>query len=145
MPSWKFLNPRDRDAAALRREMETKIDAWWHAFKTKASDMDALFRGRQEWDLAEWMHRQLGAVDERIMWEFGPSDGGHRLVLTPEVHRNLRPMVETMLERGAAAARLVVRPRTARPSRWRPPARWSWPRPASRCPTPLPCGLASAN
>ena len=47
----------------------------------------------------EWMHRQLGAVDERIMWEFGPSEGGHRLVLTPEVHRNLRPMVETMLER----------------------------------------------
>jgi hypothetical protein len=99
MPSWKFLNPRDREAAALRREMEYKIDAWWLAFKAKAGDMDALFRGRTEWDLAEWMHDHLGAVDKRIMWEFGPCDGGHRLVLTPEVHRNLRPMVETMLER----------------------------------------------
>jgi hypothetical protein len=99
MPSWKFLNPRDRAAAALRQEMVRKIDLWWNTFRAKANDMDALFHRRQEWDLREWMQLNLGAVDERIMWEFGPSDGGHRLVLTPEIHRNLRPIVETMLER----------------------------------------------
>src|SRR5258708_18705183 len=99
MPSWIFLNPGDRQAAADRHATVHKIDEWWHAFTRKAGDMDALFRGRADWDLPDWMHRHLGAVDERIMWEFGPSENGHRLILTPEVHRQLRPIVQTMLER----------------------------------------------
>src|SRR5262249_9119461 len=100
MPSWKFINPRDREAAAQRREMERRIDASWYAFKAKNPEKEELLRRRiDEWDLNGWMHRNLGAVDERIMWEFGPKEDGYRLVLTPEVHRNMRPVVQTMLER----------------------------------------------
>src|SRR6266851_10072316 len=99
MPSWIFLNPQDRQAAAFQRDTMRKIDEWLLAFTRKADDMDALFRRRTEWDLHDWMHRHLGAVDERIMWEFGLSENGHRLVLTPEMNRQLRPIVQTMLER----------------------------------------------
>src|SRR5579859_6171767 len=99
MPSWIFLNPQDHRAAAYRHETVRKIDDWWHAFARKSHDMDALFRGRMDWELPPWMHRHLGAIDERIMWEFGPSETGHRLVLTPETHRQLRPIVQTILER----------------------------------------------
>ncbi len=41
----------------------------------------------------------LGAIDTALMWEFGPAirGEGHRLVITPESRRDLRPLVRRIL------------------------------------------------
>jgi hypothetical protein len=81
------------------------MDAWWRAFAEATPRLLDFFgrRGTPDtWDLAGWMREQLGVVDERIMWEFGPGtrgDDGHRLVLTPEGEHQLRPLIETVLAR----------------------------------------------
>jgi hypothetical protein len=91
---WKFAS----DAA--RAEKLRQIDDWWHAFQGKATQLEALFKKEEQWDLPKWMYDHLGAVDENIAWEFGPGvNDGHRLVLTPEARRELRPLVDTILER----------------------------------------------
>jgi hypothetical protein len=47
------------------------------------------------------MHEHLQGIDEHLMWEFGPAvnNRGHRLVITPEVRRDLRPLVTQLLAR----------------------------------------------
>ncbi len=67
----------------------------------KRPDLDRLFARESEWDLAAFMAEHLGAIDHRIMWEFGPSHtgGDHQLVLTGEDDVFLRPLIETILER----------------------------------------------
>jgi hypothetical protein len=47
------------------------------------------------------MAQHLGAIDERLMWEYGPAvvSEGHRLVITPEANRFLRPLLDTLLEK----------------------------------------------
>jgi hypothetical protein len=84
--------------------MPDQIDAWWSDFERQAPKIDALFRRQDEWDLAEWMHSTLGAIHPEIMWEYGPavSGPGHRLVLTPESKRELRPLVREILRRAPA-------------------------------------------
>jgi hypothetical protein len=69
--------------------------------KSKASEIEALFSNKSNWDLPEWMVRQLGAVHPELMWEFGRSiqAKGTRLVITPESSHHLRPLVHDLLER----------------------------------------------
>jgi hypothetical protein len=78
-----------------------RIDSWWRAFVAAAPKLDDYFHGDCRWDLAGWMRENLGVVDERIMWEFGPGTGGcgQRLVLTPEAEHRLRPLVDVVLAR----------------------------------------------
>jgi hypothetical protein len=97
---WLFADPHNPDEAAQVREKLAAIDRWWQAFQAKASDFEALFKRRTEWDLPRFMEDTLQAIDERLMWEFGPAvrQGGQRLVITPESHRFLRPLVRTVLE-----------------------------------------------
>src|SRR6266404_3063378 len=104
--SWLFINAQDKAAVRRREEALAKMDAWWEAFRGKADDLDALFHGRKEWNLPAWMNRHLQAIDERLMWEFGPNHakGGHQLVITPESHKELRPLVQTLLERAPKIA-----------------------------------------
>ena len=80
---------------------EDRIDAWWAAFQAKAADLDALFSRQAEWDLPGWMQENLQPIHPHLMWEFGPAvEGpGHRLVITPESRRHLRPLVAEMLRR----------------------------------------------
>jgi hypothetical protein len=99
MPSWIWINPQDRTAARRKEQLLERIDQWWDAFRARAADLDDLFSGRAKWDVAAWMHSHLQAIDERLMWEFGPSPVGHQLVITPESHKPLRPLVATVLER----------------------------------------------
>lgn len=50
------------------------------------------------------MSATLGTIDDRLMWEFGPPlrGGKHRLVITPEAERHLRPLVADLLKRAPA-------------------------------------------
>lgn len=81
--------------------MSDAISAWWNAFESQAPRIDALFRQRDDWDLASWMETHLGAVHPELMWEYGPAvrGSGHRLVITPEGRHDLRPLVRELLQR----------------------------------------------
>jgi hypothetical protein len=80
-------------------EANDAIDAWWTAFAGKAGEIDRYFRLGEEFNLPDWMREHLGAVHPDLMWEYGPAlhETGHRLVITPEVRRDLRPLVKRML------------------------------------------------
>lgn len=86
--------------------MRDAIASWWKDFKLQAPHIDALFDQREEWDLAGWMSRHLGAIHPQLMWEFGPAVNceGNRLVITPEARRDLRPLVREILSRAPSLA-----------------------------------------
>lgn len=89
---------------AQRHEKIRKIDAWWDAFRRAAPEIEACFtsrRTRPAIDLPRWMHEHLGAISPQLMWEFGPGLQGkrHRLVITPENARELRPLCDQILLR----------------------------------------------
>jgi hypothetical protein len=87
--------------SAEQQQVSTAIDAWWAAFRANAASIDAMFKGRAEFDLPAFMQEHLDRVDERVMWEFGPAlrGGKHRLIFTPERVRHLRPLVDELLRR----------------------------------------------
>lgn len=82
-----------------RAEVEQKIAAWWDAFRGKAAALSALFRREGKWDLPAWMGEHLQALDAELMWEYGPAvrTQGHRLVITSESRKDLRPLVRRIL------------------------------------------------
>jgi len=86
--------------------MDDAISQWWTAFEKQAPRIGRLFSGQEEWDLPEWMHEYLGAIHPSLMWEFGPGvkRDGHRLVITPESRRDLRPLVREVLRRAPRLA-----------------------------------------
>ena len=132
---WRFGDPSDPEWKAARDRRLQQVDRWWLAFEAKASDIDALFERKQQWDLATWMQQNLQAIDSRLMWEFGPGlTDGHRLVITPEAARELRPFVDTLLER---APRLVP-PGNGDDGRsaWLGPVEFDRHRGRRRCPSP---------
>lgn len=94
--------------ASQRKGKLDAIDAWWTGFQQASPTIDALFSARDarpDFDLVEWMRDHLGAVDPRLMWEFGPALAGkrHRLVITPERERRLRPLTDALLARAPVA------------------------------------------
>jgi hypothetical protein len=98
---WYFADPANPHETAAKQRTLLAIDRWWQAFQAKANDLSRLFSRQTEWDIVSWMHDQLGPVDPRLCWEYGPAlrQEGHRLVITPEGKHFLRPMVRTLLER----------------------------------------------
>lgn len=98
---WRFLDETDPQQREFRDEMLSRIDQWWAAFVPQAERLDKLFKGQEQFDLAGWMHDHLGRISPDLQWEFGPSvhGDGHRLVITPESERGLRPLTDTILER----------------------------------------------
>jgi hypothetical protein len=97
---WRFLDELDPAQAALKRDVRRRIDAWWAEFQQQTERLDRVFHGREQFDLPEWMHEHLGAIDPRLRWEFGPAvrADGHRLVITPESERGLRPLAQSILD-----------------------------------------------
>ena len=98
---WYFADPANPREAVEKQRVLAGMDRWWQAFQTRASDLSRLFSRQTEWDIVSWMNDFLGGVDPRLCWEYGPAkkQEGHRLVITPEGKRWLRPMVTTLLQR----------------------------------------------
>jgi hypothetical protein len=98
---WLFADPTNADEAAHVRETIEKIDQWWQSFQAKQSNIEGVLSGKTRWKLPQFMEENLQSIDPRLMWEFGPAvrQSGHRLVITPETARWLRPMLRTLLER----------------------------------------------
>jgi hypothetical protein len=95
---WRFRVGSTREEDAARASVASRMDAWWSEFSRKTEDLERLFRNRAEWDLPSWMHRHLNAIHPDLCWEFGPGlHGGHRLVITPESSKTLRPLVSELL------------------------------------------------
>lgn len=99
MARWDYQIGVAEDEATERRELESKVAGWWSAFSDKRHEIDDLFNRRAKWDLPEWMAETLQSIDDELMWEFGGAirTEGHRLVITPEVRRDLRPLVRYVL------------------------------------------------
>lgn len=95
---WAFPDPSED---AKRQRIERAMDAFFAALAKKQGDLDAMFSGGKRWDLPAFMQKHLGAIDERLMWEFGPAlkGSGHRLAITAEGERALVPLVNAMLAR----------------------------------------------
>lgn len=105
MPRWRFRSGSTREEEAEREAVTSLIDAWWSEFATKAEDLDRLFRNQSDWDMPAWMRQTLNAVSSDLCWEFGPGlEGGHRLVITPESRKVLRPLVGELLARAPRLA-----------------------------------------
>ncbi len=98
---WRFYNPSDAAEAAEHEAVLRQIDAWWAEFARNVDKLDALFRGAEQWDLPDWMHQHLQRIHPELMWEFGPAVHvkGHRLVITPESHCELRPIADEVIAR----------------------------------------------
>jgi len=98
---WLFADPNQPEEAAHVREKIAAIDRWWQAFQANQSDIEKLHKRKSNFDLPRFMEDNLQAIHPHLMWEFGPAvrQEGHRLVITPENQRWLRPMVRTLLER----------------------------------------------
>jgi hypothetical protein len=98
---WIYYNRNSAAEAAEHERLLADIDAFWQALAAKTNDLSALFSRQKEWDLPAWMQQHLEPINSRLPWEFGPAvaGSGHRLVITPEAERGLRPLVATMIER----------------------------------------------
>lgn len=100
---WFTYEPGDPREEQRREELERLIDSWWVAFEETTDALEAHFKRRERWDLPGWMQQHLQAIHPGLMWEFGPGlESGHRLVITPEVHTHLRPLVTRILEHAPA-------------------------------------------
>jgi hypothetical protein len=98
---WLYYDAAAPAAAAHHQRILDRIDAWWRAFRGRVERLELLLSGKGKWDLPLWMERHLQIIDPRLMWEFGPAlkGKGHRLVITPEWAKHLRPLTNTILER----------------------------------------------
>jgi hypothetical protein len=103
---WLFADPNQPDEAAHVRERIASIDRWWQSFQAQQTNIEKLFKRKSDWNLPQFMEDTLQAIDPRLMWEYGPAvrQSGHRLVITPESQRWLRPMVRTLLEKSPKIA-----------------------------------------
>lgn len=132
---WKYTSGSGLAEIDQRQELERRITSWWKAFEEKVEALNDLFSRRGDWDLPAWMSETLQAVDSELMWEYGPAvrGEGHRLVITPETHKDLRPLVGKILAEAPALsgwefyghrlpeslemARMTVEARCGQPSR----------------------------
>jgi hypothetical protein len=98
---WRFPGSNDLAEARERERVLGTIDAWWRTFSASTANFNAGFVGTSSFDIGAFMHEHLQCIDERLMWEFAPAlrADGHRLVVTPESERQLRPLVDALLLR----------------------------------------------
>lgn len=84
-----------------KEDIERRVDDFWRAFAHEASNITAVFEQHGSFDLAAWMQEGLQGIESELMWEFGPAaqGSGHRLIVTPESRRDLRPLAEEIVRR----------------------------------------------
>ncbi len=98
---WRYINASNSTEVAEHDAVSQRIDDWWAEFVAKTDRLDALFRQTEQWDLPAWMNESLQRIHPALMWEFGPaiSKDGHRLVITPEICSEVRPLAEEVVAR----------------------------------------------
>lgn len=79
---------------------KTNGKRWWNAFESNQDKIIQSFSCdyRGDFDVCSWMAENLESIDSDLCWEFGPGiHRKHRLVITPEFHSELRPLVRYLL------------------------------------------------
>lgn len=80
------------------------VEAWWQAFERDQAKICDFFNGvaNSPMDISDWMKQHLNNIDIDLMWEFGPGlKKAHRLVITSEENRQLRPLVQYILDKAS--------------------------------------------
>jgi hypothetical protein len=99
---WLLADPQVPQENAWRQHVAAATEKWWWAFQANASNIAASFSQPGTFDIVRFMDDNLGAIDPRLCWEYGAArrtNGGHRLVITPEAEHWLRPMLGHVLSR----------------------------------------------
>lgn len=101
---WLYYNKNNTSESVAHDRVLRQIHDWWQEFTDKADEIDALFRRAADWDLPGWMNKNLQSIHPQLMWEFGPAvkGTGHRLVITPEISTELRPLAEAIVNQAPA-------------------------------------------
>ena len=95
---WMFYDPQDTAEARHHEETLDSIGSWWTAFQERRVDLAARLAGELRWDIPSWVRKHLKPIDHNLKWEIAPGDDGrNRFTITPESHRELRPLVDEIL------------------------------------------------
>jgi len=81
-------------------EQKLAVENWWQTFDNDQIKLCDFYNGgtKMPIDIPAWMDKHLHAIDKDIMWEFGPGlKKAHRLVITSETNRLLRPLAQYIL------------------------------------------------
>src|SRR5262245_21347560 len=84
----------------ISSEQKRAVTLFWESFDRDQNQLYDCFNGtkKEKIDIPAWMEEHLKPVDQDIMWEFGPGlEKTHRLVITAEDNRSLRPLVQYIL------------------------------------------------
>lgn len=84
----------------LTKQLSDQIVNWWAFFMEAEDKISDYFMHGIDFNVVEFMQDNLQCINSNLMWEFGPaiSKKGHRLVITPESRKDLRPLVKAILE-----------------------------------------------
>jgi hypothetical protein len=107
---WLYPIPTTATEERARRAAVDAIDQWWADFAKQADQIDDAYNRQsvdEGFDLVAFMHKSLNAQFPGLCWEFGPAlhKDGHRLVITPESEKTLRPLVRTLIDRAPVLPR----------------------------------------
>lgn len=92
-----MTDPYDIAAARVLPDKLGAIKSFWADFEENADRLDASFSGGADLNISVEFMETLGQVSPELMWEFGPSERGHRLCITAEWHQHLRPLARAMI------------------------------------------------
>lgn len=98
---WDFIDPSNQEEAKAREGVVAAIDRWWSAFVAHADRLCGAFARSDDFDVAGFTIEHLRAINQHLMWEYGPAIAkkGHRLVITPEGNHELHPLIRELLRR----------------------------------------------
>jgi hypothetical protein len=96
---WDFIDPPRSEDDHARTSVVDAIERWWEAFHAASAAIDDRFAKGTDFDIVAFMHEHLASVSADLCWEYGPAlkKSGHRLVVTAESRKVLRPLVRTLL------------------------------------------------
>ncbi|MEM9046090.1 MAG: hypothetical protein AAGC81_15490 [Pseudomonadota bacterium] len=88
-------------ADRISPEETSAIDQFWERFLQIEGELDKAFSGGDtEIDPADATIEAMGNLDQMgIFWEYGPSERGHHLAISPELNHQARPLARALLKK----------------------------------------------
>jgi hypothetical protein len=98
---WVFKNELNNNEKEIYNQVSGLIDSWWKAFEQNQRKIDENFTKGIKFEIVKFMNNNLNVIHDKISWEFGPAimGNGHRLIITPESNKKLRPLVKESIKR----------------------------------------------
>ena len=103
-------DPYDYFALRLDGDTRRRIADFWAHFAGHAEELDAVFSSGQGDRLGRSLEimEALRRVSPDLMWEFGPSQIGHRLVITAEWNHDLIPLARAVCRAAPSFERFQI-------------------------------------